>query len=100
MNTQNSPDAPHGAIPSVQFTTFDLPPAQQFEAYRADAISFAELLARDPSQGCQATYEAWSLGAVVLKRTSSPALDQRRTAAMATAARLLQWNVPSPRKIG
>ncbi len=79
----SSNDSLLSVLPCVHFTTRDLPAAQQFEAYRADAISFAELIERDPGSACPASYKAWSRGPVVIKQTVSPPLNQRRNPAMA-----------------
>jgi AraC-like DNA-binding protein len=96
--SQNPEAQAPGAVPSVHFSTCSLPPAQQFEAYRADAIGFAELLQPKPGAGCAAHYTAWSLGPVVVKVTTSPALNQRRSAAMARRDGLDHWLLTMPRR--
>lgn len=96
MKQQSGNGTSLGRLPCVSFTTSHLPAAQQFEAYRADAIGFAELIEREPGAGCRASYTAWSLGPVVIKQTSSPALDQRRTPAMARRDGLDHWLVSLP----
>jgi AraC-like DNA-binding protein len=83
-------------LPSVSFTNRHLRAADQFEAYRADAIGFAELFQRDTGAACPASYTAWSLGSVVIKRTSAPALDQHRSAAMARRDGLDHWMINLP----
>jgi AraC-like DNA-binding protein len=87
---------PSRPLPSVSFTTQGLPVAQRFEAYRADAIRFAELIQREAWADSSASYTAWSLGSIVMKRTSSPPLDQRRTPAMVRRDGLDHWllNIP------
>lgn len=88
--------SPTSPVPSVTFTTKDLPARAQFEAYRADALGFAELFQHEPGLPCPASYTAWSLGSVVVKRTASPALDQRRTAEMARRDGLDHWVINLP----
>lgn len=87
----------HG-IPSVRFSTEGLRPREQFAAYREDAIGFAELLQPEPGAGCLAGYDAWMLGPMVVKVTDSPALDQRRTPAMARRDGLDHWLLTLPRR--
>jgi AraC-like DNA-binding protein len=83
-------------IPSVEFSTAGLPARQQFEAYRADGLGFAELIQPEPGAACPADYTAWSLGPVVLKRTNAPALDKRRTPAMIRRDGLDLWLLSLP----
>ncbi len=96
MDQQGDDGLPADALPRTDFTTRNLPPAQQFEAYRADAIRFAELVEREPGVGCAASYTAWSLGPVVIKKTASPPLNQTRTPAMARRDGLDHWLVSLP----
>lgn len=80
---RSAPAPAVGTIPTVRFCNHDLPAAARFEAYRADAIGFAEPIEREPGTPSRANDTAWSVGAMVVKRTDSPPLDRRRTAAMA-----------------
>lgn len=80
----------------MRFSTADLPPHQQFEAYRADGIGFAELVQPEPGAPCPAEYTAWSLGPMVVKRTDAPALDKRRTRAKARRDGMDHWLLSLP----
>lgn len=84
-------------IPSLRFSTEALDPKDQFEAYRADALGFAELVQPQPGAACPASYTCWSLGSVVVKVTDAPPLDQRRTPEMARRDGLDHWLITLPR---
>lgn len=86
------------AIPGLTFSTRHLPVRDQFEAYRADAIRFAELIQPDGVMGCAAEYGTWLLGPLVVKLTDSPPLGQRRTPAMARRDGLDHWLFTMPRR--
>lgn len=86
------------AIPSVSFSTRDLPEPDQFEAYRADAINFSEAIQSKGVRGCPASYKAWLLGPLVVKSTDAPALGQLRTPKMARRDGLDHWAIVLPRR--
>ncbi|WP_270934204.1 helix-turn-helix domain-containing protein [Falsiroseomonas oryzae] len=80
--------------PPLVFSTLDLPPAQQFDAWHASSAGTVETepLA-DRASGFAATREVWPLGSLALATTRAPAARLSRNAAQARRGLLDHWMI-------
>jgi AraC-like DNA-binding protein len=80
--------------PPLVFSTLDLPPAQQFEAWHASSAGTVETepLA-DRASGFAARREVWPLGSLALATTRAPAARLSRSASQARRGSLDHWMI-------
>jgi AraC-like DNA-binding protein len=80
------------AVTRVAFTTKDLPPSEQFEAYHDYCAPVVDILPSETSRsGYGATCEMWMLGRLALRRIHAPAGSFSRNAAQVRADGLDHW---------
>ena len=80
------------AITRVAFTTEDLPPSQQFDAYHDYCAPVIDILPSERSRsGYGATCEMWMLGRLALRRIHAPAGNFSRGAAQVRVDGLDHW---------
>lgn len=89
-------------VPGFRFSTLGLPPAEQFEAWRASQGDWFETwpLARNAPSGFEAERDVWRFGPIALARTWGDGVHSRRDARRARRDQLDHWLVTAVRSGG
>lgn len=100
------PREPHGgetkrplgppALTPLRFSTRDLPPKDQFEAWRAYVEPLVDIKLPDdktPADGFPADHTAWNLGGVILVQQHTPAYSYMRSAKKLRSSPIDHWQV-------
>jgi len=77
----------------VIFTTVDLPPAKQLDAWRGWFDTIFDVEIDEPRNGFSATSETWNLGGFGLSRVRAPKLRALRPASLVRRNPIDHWNI-------
>jgi len=94
LEQRKRPDARVADHPALgaKFSTEDLPPAAQFDAYRGYCASVIDILPGDQTEpGYEASCEMWTLGRLTLRRIRAPGGTFARRAAQIRHDGLDHW---------